>query len=131
MSDGIARLLKSVVNVSDLDEGLRFWSAVSGLEPSYVDPTGRFAGLGQHLVDGEASSLILLQLVPEGQGGTGSRTHLDFKVDDVELAVEQIVAVGGSCQKPPGLYPDGEPFLEWAVMCDPFGNEFCIIRSPL
>ena len=26
---------------------------------------------------------------------------------------------------------DGEAMLEWAVMQDPFGNEFCIIRWPL
>ena len=34
--------------------------------------------------------------------------------------------------RPPGLYaPDGQALLEWAVMQDPFGNEFCIIRWPL
>ena len=34
--------------------------------------------------------------------------------------------------RPPGMYaPDGRALLEWAVMQDPFGNEFCIIRWPL
>ena len=27
--------------------------------------------------------------------------------------------------------PDGVPMLEWAIMNDPFGNEFCIIRWPV
>ena len=75
---------------------------------------------------------ILLQLVPAGQGGEGSGTHLDFRVDDVGRAVEQIEAIGGTLVRPPGLYaPDGTNLLEWAVMRDPFGNEFCIIRWPL
>jgi hypothetical protein len=26
---------------------------------------------------------------------------------------------------------EDEPMLEWAVMQDPFGSEFCIIRWPL
>jgi len=33
MQGGIAKLWKTVVNVHDLDEGERFWSAVSGLSP--------------------------------------------------------------------------------------------------
>ena len=34
--------------------------------------------------------------------------------------------------KPPDMYViDGEAVLEWAVMQDPFGNDFCIIRWPL
>ena len=43
---GIAQFLKVVVNVSDLQSGLRFWSALTGLEPGYIDPLGNFAGLG-------------------------------------------------------------------------------------
>jgi predicted enzyme related to lactoylglutathione lyase len=59
-------------------------------------------------------------------------THLDLRVDDVSAAAQQIVAVGGTVVRAPDVYrPDGEPMLEWAVMRDPFGNEFCIIRWPL
>jgi hypothetical protein len=25
--------------------------------------------------------------------------------------------------------PTGDPELEWAVVADPFGNEFCVIRD--
>ena len=32
-SIGIAELWKPVVNVTDLDEGERFWSALAGLSP--------------------------------------------------------------------------------------------------
>ena len=27
----------------------------------------------------------------------------------------------------PGAYPDETPTLDWSVMQDPFGNEFCVI----
>jgi len=34
MTSGIAKLWKPVVNVCDLDEGERFWSALTGLPPT-------------------------------------------------------------------------------------------------
>jgi len=122
-------LWKSVVNVTDLDEGERFWSAVSGLTPR-----GRQAEQFS-VLDGDAPSgepWLLLQLVPVGQVSQCSGTHLDFRVDDVALAAQQIEAVGGTVVTPPATYaPEGTAILEWAVMRDPFGNEFCIIRYPL
>lgn len=73
-----------------------------------------------------------LQLVPAGQVSTSSGTHLDFRVDDVTVAARQIEAIGGLVVRRPDFYaPDGEALLEWAVMQDPFGNDFCIIRWPL
>lgn len=128
---GIARLWKPVVNVTDLDEGERFWSAVAGLSP-----TGRheqFSSLD--LDDPEDGDMwLLLQLVPQGQVSRHAGTHLDLRVDDVAEAARQIVEIGGEVIRPPGYYrPEGvsEDMLEWAVMRDPFGNEFCIIRWPL
>jgi predicted enzyme related to lactoylglutathione lyase len=128
---GIAKLWKPVVNVTDLDEGEQFWSAVSGLTPQ-----GRQGDQFSILDSGDAASTepwMLLQLVPEGQvPGPSGGTHLDFRVDDVAWAAEQIEAVGGTVRKAPAIYRvDGERVLEWAIMQDPFGNEFCIIRYPL
>ncbi|HUR50949.1 MAG TPA: VOC family protein [Mycobacteriales bacterium] len=131
MASGIARLWKPVVNVTDLDEGERFWSAVSGLTPQ-----GRHGGQFSVLdVAGDGPSAdpwMLLQLVPAGGRSGGGGTHLDFRVDDVALAARQIEAVGGTVLTAPAVYEaDGLPMLEWAVMQDPFGNEFCIIRYPV
>ncbi len=127
---GIAKLWKPVVNVTDLDEGERFWSAVSGLSPK-----GRHGGQFSVLDSDDESSVepwMLLQLVPAGQVSSHSGTHLDFRVDDVTRAAREIEGVGGKTLKPPGFYEiDEEPVLEWAIMADPFGNEFCIIRWPL
>jgi predicted enzyme related to lactoylglutathione lyase len=129
MAPGIAKLWKPVVNVTDLDEGERFWSAVSGLTPQ-----GRQGGQFSILDDDNepGGRWMLLQLVPAGQTGGASGTHLDFRVDDVAQAARQIEAIGGTVCKPPAIYTaDGRPVLEWAIMQDPFGNEFCIIRYPL
>ena len=129
-TSGIARLWKPVVQVTDLDEGERFWSAVSGLTPQ-----GRHGGEYSVLDtddNGSSEPWMLLQLVPAGTTNSHRGTHLDFRVEDVAKAAREIEAVGGRTLTPPGVYdPDGEPMLEWAVMEDPFGNEFCIIRYPV
>ncbi len=124
---GIAKLWKPVINVTDLDEGERFWSAVSGLSPQ--GRHGQFSVLDAD-DPAESDGWILLQLVPEQSGPGG--THVDFRVDDVGAAVAEIEAIGGVVVRWPGMYaPEGRDLLEWAVMKDPFGNEFCIIRWPL
>jgi hypothetical protein len=87
-----------VLNVTDLELGERFWTAVTGLPL-------RFSGVGyptrySRLGDKEAHS-ILLQLVAK------------------------------SMFREKGTYPLGspKPYLEWAVMTDPFGNKFCLIKD--
>jgi predicted enzyme related to lactoylglutathione lyase len=128
--DGIASLWKPVVNVTDLDAGERFWAAVSGLSPM-----GRHGGEFSVLdapQPADRAGWMLLQLVPdEGSCGHGG-THLDFRVDDVAEAVRRVEEIGGITIRPPEVYrPDGVDMLEWAVMQDPFGNQFCLIRWPL
>lgn len=127
---GIAKLWKSVVNVTDLDEGERFWCAVSGLAAEGRHG-GQFSVLGPE-DETFTDPWLLLQLVPVGQTSHKSGTHLDFRVDDVAAAARQIEDVGGKTVKAPAVYEaDGAPMLEWAIMQDPFGNEFCIIRYPV
>lgn len=132
MRKGIARLWKPVINVTDLDEGERFWSTVSGLAPeSRHGEFAEYSVLGDP--DGsEESAWILLQRVPQDQVSVNSGTHLDFQVDDVAGASRQIEEIGGVLVKPAAFYPNEvDPMLEWAILMDPFGNEFCIIRWPL
>ena len=132
-AQGIARFWKPVINVTDLDVGERFWCAVSGLKPMGRIHSGEFSVLDEEgRGDAGDDHWILLQRVPEGQVSVDGGTHLDFRVDDVALAQARIEEIGGAVLKPAGMFPDDEdPVLEWAVMADPFGNEFCIIRWPL
>jgi predicted enzyme related to lactoylglutathione lyase len=126
---GIAQLWKPVINVTDLDEGERFWSAVSGLVPQ--SRHGQFSVLSAEDPT-DRQQWILLQQVPAGQVSVHSGTHLDFRVDDVAAAAQAIVEIGGVVVMPPDIYVvDGQDRLEWAVMKDPFGTEFCIIKWPL
>lgn len=119
-----------VMNVTDLERGERFWTAVTGLPVRFsaVGYPTRFSRLGDI-----ASHSILLQLVPEGNPPPTNNAHLDLTVDDVDVAVQQALALGATLFREKGTYPVGSPspYLEWAVMRDPFGNAFCLIKDLL
>lgn len=130
---GIGKLRCHVFHVTDLEVGQRFWSQLTGIEPiSSVFP-GRSAYLGQP--DPWRHEVILWK-VDEEKGAVTNRSHVDIWVDDVDDAIEQIVDISGSVKQSPTIYPrphsyPGEPSrIDWAVMQDPFGNEFCLV-SPL
>lgn len=114
----------TVVDVGDLAGGEAFWGAVLGLDPQFEAFGGRYSRLG---LKGPGS--VLLQLVPEEKTGVKNRMHIDLTVADVPAAVAQAIALGATLVRRPGLYPDDDPILEWAVLADPWGNEFCVIRD--
>jgi predicted enzyme related to lactoylglutathione lyase len=72
---------------------------------------------------------VILQLVPETKTGLKNRVHVDVDVDDLSEAMEEVVAMGGQILEPVRTVPPKAPVLEWAVMADPFGNEFCLIHE--
>jgi predicted enzyme related to lactoylglutathione lyase len=112
-----------VLDVNNLPVAERFWTSVLGWDLAFSSED--FSRVGKK---GEAS--LLLQLVPEPKGEVKNRGHVDLTVDDVAGAVEEVLELGGGVVKPPGFYPDdSDPLLEWSVVCDPFGNEFCLIRE--
>ena len=124
----VGRLRRFVVDVNDLAVGEQFWSAVTGLPVEFSGlrdrAQGQFSGLGSI-----ATGSVLLQLVPERKTALKNRAHLDIGVDDVPGAVAEVVALGGSVVRSPGVFPEHAPAVEWAVVADPFGNEFCLVRD--
>jgi predicted enzyme related to lactoylglutathione lyase len=124
----VGRLRRFVVDVNDLAVGEQFWSAVTGLPVDFSalrsGTQGQFSGLGSI----ETGS-VLLQLVQERKTALKNRAHLDIGVDDVPGAVAEVVALGGRVIRSPGVFPEHDPELEWAVVADPFGNEFCLVRD--
>ena len=67
------------------------------------------------------------------KGPEPNRSHIDIWVRDIDSAIPEIEAIGGKTKKQPSIYPrpgtfDGvPPAIDWAVMQDPFGNEFCLV----
>lgn len=132
---GIGTYRCTVLDVGDLAVGYEFWSEVTGLAiiGSRSGWHGRFGYLGQK--DPWKHELIL-QVVDTPKGEWTNRVHIDLTPNEgIDRAIEQIVALGGSVKKPPSLYPrpgshgDEPPVLDWAVMRDPFGNEFCLVSE--
>jgi predicted enzyme related to lactoylglutathione lyase len=127
---GIGTLKCAVIDVEDLGVAEAFWSEVTGLPViSSVFP-GRYSYLGQQ--DPWRHELIL-HLVKAPKTTETNRAHVDIWVRDVEVAIRQVEAIGGRLKRPPTIYPRpgsyvAEPArIDWSVMQDPFGNEFCLI----
>jgi len=132
----IATYRCTVIDVTDLAEGYRFWSAVTGLEVIGSSPEGwhgRFGYLGHR---DPWKHEFILQVVRYPKEPTANRVHIDLTpTEGIDPAIEQIVALGGRVKKPASLYPrpgshgDEPPEIDWAVMQDPFGNEFCLVSE--
>jgi predicted enzyme related to lactoylglutathione lyase len=113
------------IDVNDLAVGERFWCAVLGLEVQWPSKGWPFSRLGA-----KGPGSVLLQLVPETKTNLKNRVHVDVTVMDVARAVSEVVELGGSVVREPGLWPEEDKaLLEWAVVADPFGNEFCLIKE--
>ena len=104
------------IDVADLERAEAFYSALLGVERDaawnqYVS----FKPLPNGLV-------VYLQRVPEKKTSK-SRVHVDLTVPDVLAAVPKVEALGGRV-----LRDYGEPNAVSAVVADPDGNEFCLMR---
>lgn len=125
----VGKLKCAVIDVEDLAVAEEFWSEVTGLPVIPSVFPGRFSYLGQ--ADPWRHELIL-HLVGTSKGPEVNRAHVDIWVRDVDAAVGQVLALGGSVHRAPNVYPrpgtyPEPPTLDWAVMRDPFGNEFCLV----
>lgn len=127
----IGKLRCYVIDVEDLAVAEAFWSEVTGLPVIASAFPGRYSYLGQPK---PWSHELILHLVSTRKGPAANRSHVDIWVRDVDTAVRQIEAIGGTVKKEPSIYPRprshaGEPpRIDWAVMQDPFGNEFCLVN---
>ena len=127
---GIGQLRCHVIDVNDLATAEAFWSEVTGLPVIPSVFPGRYSYLGQAE---PWRHQVILHLVSTPKGPEPNRSHVDIWVRDVDTAIGQIEAIGGHLKRAPSIYPrphsyPGErPTIDWAVMQDPFGNEFCLV----
>jgi predicted enzyme related to lactoylglutathione lyase len=135
-----------VIDVEDLEVGAAFWSEVTGIPRISSVWPDRFAYLGYE-DEKTWKHEIILHRVPTAKSESGAidvelrldpaanRAHIDITVEDVDAAIAQIEAIGGRLKYPPTVYPvphaygGARPLIDWAVMQDPFGNEFCLVRE--
>jgi predicted enzyme related to lactoylglutathione lyase len=109
-----------VLDALDPDALSRFWCAVLG-----TDEDSRVGGDAYVLLKATPSAPPLaLQKVPDRKE-VKNRMHLELVAADLDGAVEQIVALGGSKLRD-AQELDG---YVWVNMADPEGNEFDVARA--
>ena len=132
----------AAINVTDFDVGYSFWSAITGFE--ILGPEHGYHGWLGYLgtTDPRKHELILIhtdhapiRTEPPTHHDT-NRVHIDITpTDGIDTAIPLIMEIGGRVKKRPSLYPrpgsygDSPPVIDWAVMQDPFGNEFCLVHD--
>ncbi len=127
---GIGTLRCHVVDVEDLPVAEAFYAELTGLPVIPSPIPGRYSYLGQA---DPWRHKVILHRVKTAKGAAANRSHIDISVRDVDLAIGQIEGIGGTLKRAPSIYPrpgsfEGEPpLIDWAVMQDPFGNEFCLV----
>jgi predicted enzyme related to lactoylglutathione lyase len=136
-----------VIDVEDLEAGASFWAELTGI-PRISSPwPDRFAYLGYEDETTWRHEIILHRVTTAKRSDAdavdvarridpaANRAHIDISVDDVGTAIAQVERFGGRLKYPPTLYPvahayeGARPLIDWAVMQDPFGNEFCLVRE--
>ena len=110
----------TVINCTDVEKGMVFWSAALGYEVRHADPT--FAVLRDPR---RRWSNVSIQLADSPKTGR-NRLHLDLYTDDQPGEVERLVGLGAT--RIPWTYP---PDADFVVLTDPDGNEFCVIQTTL
>ena len=115
-NESVGALYAIVIDVNDLKRCANFWSQVLGTDILYQDE--RYLRLGHK---GERPTL-LLQKVPEPHK-VKNRVHIDLDVPDLDKAINRVQDLGGH-----KLSRLSEYGIEWAVMADPDGNEFCLVK---
>jgi predicted enzyme related to lactoylglutathione lyase len=116
-----SRVCHFVIDVSDLDNAVSFWSAALDAAEEPVDEISRQVYRRLRLPDSEVR--ILLQKTNDHKNSK-ERMHLDLEADDVEAEVRRLEALGAT----PWDHQQERGFDFW-VMRDPWGNEFCVLQT--
>ena len=105
------------IDVADLDRAEAFYSALLGVK--------RDSAWEQYLAFEPLPSglTVYLQRVPEGKTSK-TRVHIDLTVPDVLAALARVETFGGKA-----LRDFVEPSENLAVVADPDGNEFCLMKG--
>ena len=116
-----SRLCHLVIDVSNLDEGVSFWTAALGATEEPL--SGQSSPVYRRLRLPDSNIRILIQRTSDKKVSK-ERMHLDIETDDLEAEVRRLEALGATrwdLQQERG-------FTFW-VLRDPWKNEFCILQT--
>lgn len=116
-----SRICQFVVDVSDLDDGVEFWTAALGATEETISESSHQVYRRIILPDSEIR--ILLQKTSDPKISK-ERMHIDLESDDVEAEVRRLEALGAVRWD----HQQERGFDFW-VLRDPWGNEFCVIQQ--
>jgi predicted enzyme related to lactoylglutathione lyase len=118
--DGVGRVNGLVIDGHDTFALARFWGAMFATEVESVANDGQYVDL----MANDRAPLLRFQRVPERKQ-VKNRLHLDIDVDDVPAAMARVREIGGSIVQD----VTQEFGYDFAIVADPEGNEFCLIRT--
>jgi hypothetical protein len=116
-----SRVCHFVIDVSDLERGVAFWSAALDAAEEPVSEQSRHVYRKLRLPD--ASVRILLQRTSDKKLSK-ERMHLDPETDNVEAEVQRLEALGAKRWD----LQDERGFKFW-VLRYPWENEFCVLQA--
>ena len=116
---GDLHLATVVINVSDMERAVRFWTEALGYEPREKHWNTEF----MMLVDPLDLHLPISLQRSDGRPLQPARVHLDLYTRERDLHVERLVALGAK-RVEDWPYP---PNADFVVLRDPDGNEFCVV----
>jgi len=110
------------IDSADPDRLATFWQEALGWRRTHDTPDEVALEPPEGSVwDGVAPDLMFLR-VPDEKAGK-NRLHLDLRPDDQAAEVARLEALGAH-REDVGQGVD----VDWVVMADPEGNEFCVLR---
>jgi predicted enzyme related to lactoylglutathione lyase len=115
------RLCHFVIDVSDLEQGISFWSATLDATEEPLPDISSHIYRRLRLPDSEIR--ILLQKTSDIKTSK-ERMHLDLETDDLEAEVTRLEALGAKRWD-----HQQERGFEFWVLHDPWGNEFCVLQQ--
>lgn len=114
-----SRLTQFVIDVSNLDHGVTFWSAALGATEEILSENSRH--IYRRLIVPDCKVRILLQKTTD-EKVSKERMHLDIETDNLDAEVARLEALGATrwdLQQERG-------YRFW-VLRDPWENEFCVL----
>jgi hypothetical protein len=99
-----------------------FWAAALGYPERHVAPDGILVAPADW-----GFPRITFQHVDDPPQAPGP-VHLDLTADDMEAEVARLIGLGATRGETVDAAQSGT--VTWTVMCDPDGNELCVVQRP-